>query len=67
MLLTIMFQDHNISIESGEIVSDATSRAAANDRSTSDFGRRMFMILAAVVAINTTVLNLRDKALRRDS
>lgn len=46
MLLTIMFQDHNISIESGETVSDATSRAAAaNDRSTSDFGRRIDVLV----------------------
>lgn len=45
MLLTIMFQDRNISIESGEIVSDATSRAAtANGRSASDFGRRIDLI-----------------------
>ncbi|KAL7322214.1 hypothetical protein PS15p_211868 [Mucor circinelloides] len=46
MLLTIMFQDHNISIESSETVSDATSRAAAaNDCSTSDFGRRIDVLV----------------------
>jgi hypothetical protein len=46
MLLTIMFQDYNVSIESGEIISDATSRSAsANDRSTSDFGRRIDVLV----------------------
>lgn len=46
MLLTILFQDHNISIESGETVSGATSRAAAaNDGSTSDFGRKIDVLV----------------------
>ncbi|KAI9365748.1 hypothetical protein BD770DRAFT_312550, partial [Pilaira anomala] len=46
MLLSIMFQGDNIFIESGEIVSDATSRSAAtNNRSTSDFGRRIDVLV----------------------
>ncbi|KAI8983788.1 hypothetical protein BDB01DRAFT_850445 [Pilobolus umbonatus] len=46
MLLTIMFQGHNISIQSGETVSCATLRAAAaNDHSTSDFGRRIDVLV----------------------
>lgn len=46
MLLTILFQGHNISIESGETVSDSTSRAAAaNDKSTSDFGRKIDVLV----------------------
>ncbi|KAI9279168.1 hypothetical protein BY458DRAFT_564905 [Sporodiniella umbellata] len=42
MLFTIMFQEYNITIESGEIVSSVTScSAAANNRSTFDFDRRI--------------------------
>ncbi|KAI8637279.1 hypothetical protein BD408DRAFT_447745 [Parasitella parasitica] len=41
-LAIYIFQGDNISIGSGEIVSEATSRAAAaNSHSTSDFGRRI--------------------------
>ena len=46
LLLTILFQGHNISIVSGETVSEATLRAAAaNDRSTSDYGRRIDILV----------------------
>ncbi|CEP14842.1 hypothetical protein [Parasitella parasitica] len=46
LLLTIMFEGDNISIESGETVSEATSRAAAaNNYSTSDFGRRIDILI----------------------
>ena len=45
-LLSIIFQGDNISIESGETVSEATSRAAAaNSHSTSDFGRRIDVLI----------------------
>ncbi|KAI8053571.1 hypothetical protein BDF21DRAFT_169170 [Thamnidium elegans] len=45
-LLTIIFQGDNISIESGETVSEATSRAAtANSHSTSDFGRKIDVLI----------------------
>ncbi|KAL0085316.1 hypothetical protein J3Q64DRAFT_1743205 [Phycomyces blakesleeanus] len=41
-----MFQDHNISIKSGEAVSDATSRAiAANNCLTSDFSLRIDLLV----------------------
>ncbi|CEP11284.1 hypothetical protein [Parasitella parasitica] len=41
-----MFEGDNISIESGETVSEATSRAAAaNNYSTSDFGRRIDILI----------------------
>ncbi|CEP13431.1 hypothetical protein, partial, partial [Parasitella parasitica] len=46
LLLTIMFEGDNISIESGETVSEATSRAAAaNNYSTSDFGHRIDILI----------------------
>ncbi|CAO3685412.1 unnamed protein product [Rhizopus stolonifer] len=46
LLLTILFQGQDISIESGETVSEATLRAvAANNCSTFDFGRRIDVLV----------------------